>query len=391
MEKRKVFLVGGLHFAVDLYAGFFAIYMVLARLDPAKAALVTAIASFIANSSQPLQGYWADRVRGKIPVFISVLAASLFLSSIGLTRDYSLLFFLQIAGMLGVSLFHPAGSNIAAAAGLERKERSFSIFVTIGTFGLALSQPCFSAFTGLAGLRASPLLAIPGIFVAFFYLIFSRTEVAGPKRRIDLAVIGTIIRQKTLVILVLFLMMVFRQGFIMSLGFFIAKMFSDWGFSRITYSLAGTIYTFTGALGVLAAGYISHRVKAKTILLLSLIGFLPPFVIMILAGQRGFLWPTYISLALTGFLIQLSHVPIIIMGHRILPEGTSTISGVLMGFAWSVGMLSYPLVPMFSDLLGWAPGLASGMVVLTILPLSAAALIVLLPGTKIGGSDTEGA
>ncbi len=380
MQKRKVFLVAGLHFVVDMYAGFFAIYMVLARLDPVRAALIASIASFIANGTQPLQGYWADRIRGKAPIFVAVLAASLFLSSIGLTTDYTRLFFLLVAGLLGVSLFHPAGSNISAAAGLERKERSFSIFVTIGTFGLALSQPWFSVVTGLVGLRASPLLAVPGICLALFYFFFTRTEIAGPKSRINLRSIRQLIRQKIGIILQLFLITVFRHGFIMSLGFFIAKMFSDWGFSRLHFSLAGTFYTFAGALGILVAGYIAHRFKTKTICLFSLVGFLPFFFIMLLMGQRGLLWPTYIALSLAGFVVQMSHVPIVIMGHRILPEGTSTISGILMGFAWSLGRLVYPLVPVLSNAIGWAPGLASGMVILTVLPLSAALLTLFLPG-----------
>ena len=107
---------------------------------------------------------------------------------------------------------------------------------------------------------------------------------------------------------------------------------------------------------------------------------------MLFTGQRGLLWPTYIALIFTGFVVQMSHVPIVIMGHRILPEGTSTISGILMGFAWSLGRLVYPLVPVFSNAIGWAPGLASGMVILTILPLSAAMLTLFLPGT-VGNTE----
>ena len=391
MQKRKVFLLAGLHFAVDMYAGFFAIYMVLARLDLVRAALIASIASFIANGTQPLQGYWADRIRGKVPVFVAVLAASLFISSIGLTTNYTLLFFILVAGLLGVSLFHPAGSNISAAAGLERKERSFSIFVTIGTFGFAFSQPCFSAVTGILGLRASPLLAVPGICLALYYLFFTRTEITGPKNRIDLRSIRQMLRQKIGIILLLFSITVLRHGFIMSVGFFIAKMFSDWGFSRLHFSLAGAFYIFAGALGILVAGYIAHRVKTKTICLFSLIGFLPPFFIMLLTGQRGLLWPTYIALIFTGFVIQMSHVPIVIMGHRVLPEGTSTISGILMGFAWSLGRLVYPLVPVLSNAVGWAPGLASGLVILTLLPLSAAFLTLFLPENveDRSGEDTE--
>jgi FSR family fosmidomycin resistance protein-like MFS transporter len=389
MQSRKVFLIGGLHFFMDLYAGFFGIYMVLADLDPIKAALIISATSFLSNGSQPFLGYWSDRIRGKLPVFLSVSAAALFMSSIGLTTDYRILFVLVLFGLLGVSLFHPAGSNISGAAGLNRKERSFSIFVTIGTFGFAFSHPVFSAFTGRFGLSASPVLALLGLTLALLYLRFSRMEIAGPKKKINLREMGQIMGKRFGTILVLFIITALRHGFIMSLSFFIAKIFSDWGYSRIAFSSANTFYTFAGALGMFTAGQIAHRVKGKSILVFSLSSFLLPFALMILFGQSGQLVPALLTLAATGFIVNLSHVAVVIMGHRILPEGTSTISGILMGFSWAVGRLVYPLVPVFSDFFSWAPGLPSGLILLAVLPLVAAALSLFLPSAVEASADRE--
>jgi FSR family fosmidomycin resistance protein-like MFS transporter len=326
-------------------------------------------------------GYLADRIRGKLPIFISVIAAALFMSSVGLTSDYGILFVLVFFGLLGVSLFHPAGANISGAAGLNRKERSFSIFVTIGTFGFALSHPIFSAFTGRFGLSASPLLALPGLILALLYLRFSRMEVTGPKRRIHLREMGRIMGKRFGTIVVLFIITALRHGFFMSLSFFIAKIFADWGYSRLYFSSANAFYTFAGALGMFTAGQIAHRVRGKSILVFSLSAFLLPFALMIIFGQNGRLVPALLAVVLTGFIINLSHVAIVIMGHRMMPEGTSTISGILMGFSWAVGRLAYPLVPAFSGFFAWAPGLSSGLILLTVLPLMAAVLSAFLPST----------
>jgi hypothetical protein len=58
---------------------------------------------------------------------------------------------------------------------------------------------------------------------------------------------------------------------------------------------------------------------------------------------------------------------------------TSTVSGILMGFAWAIGEFSLPLGAAFSGAFPWAPGLASGLVALTVLPLLATLLTLFLP------------
>ncbi len=169
----------------------------------------------------------------------------------------------------------------------------------------------------------------------------------------------------------------------MSLAIFIAKIFADWGFSRFSYSTAHAVYTVGGAMGILAAGSVAHRVRAKTMLHVSLLGFLLPFGLLIYFGQSSMLALSFLFLAITGFFLQFSHITVVIMGHRIFPEGTATISGILMGFGWAVGRLSFPLVPLFQDAVPGVPGLSSGLIILALFPLAASALSLLLP------SETE--
>ena len=265
MQLRRVFVVGGLHFFVDIYAGFFAIYLVIAGLDPVKAALISSAAAFISNGLQPLMGFWTDRVRGKLPVFLGVMVGALAMSAIGLTENFAVLFVLLLCGSIGVSLFHPAGVNIAGAAGRDRKERSVSLFIFIGTIGFSLSQPFFSLVTGIVGTRFSPLLALPAVVLALTYLLVSRVGVSGPKQRVELKSFGRAMKGRVAVMLGLFLIMVLRHGFIMTVGFFLAKVFAEWGFSRLSYSFAHTFYALSGAAGILVSGIFAHRFRTKAI------------------------------------------------------------------------------------------------------------------------------
>ena len=379
MERRQILFISSLHFWVDAYSLFFPIYMVIAGLDPAWAAMITAVSSLAANGLQPLMGLWADRLRGKLPVFLGLAVGAVALSLIGLTRNYALLFALVLVGRLGISLFHPGASNIAGAAGRGRGELSFSIFLAVGIMGGALSQPYFSVLTARLGNAASPLLALPALALAFTYLFAGRMVITGPHQSLDIRTAGRIFRERLAPILLLLAIMIFRYGFITAVAFFAAQLFADWGFPRLAYSAAGTVYNLAGAAGILLSGVIAHRVRLATLLVISQLAFLPFFALLLHFGGRSALWPAFAALGATGFVLNLSHVPNIMMGHRLLPEMTSTVSGILMGFAWAFGEFALPLGAAFSGHFPWAPGLSSGLVVLVALPLLATLLTLLLP------------
>jgi FSR family fosmidomycin resistance protein-like MFS transporter len=143
MNRGRTLAAGALHFSADLYSLFFPIYMVVAGLDPAWAAMIFAVSSLAANGLQPVMGLWADRVRGKLPVFLGLAVGAVGMSMIGLTRNYALLALLVLVGRLGISLFHPAGSNIAGAAGGGRS----------GDVRGERAQPLARAAGGVPGVR----------------------------------------------------------------------------------------------------------------------------------------------------------------------------------------------------------------------------------------------
>jgi len=378
MRKKTVALVGGVHFTLDAYMGFFAVYLVIAGLDPVKAALISTVTSFVGNILQPFMGYTADRLRGKLPLFIGLLLTSVFMSAVGVTTNYTLLFIFVLFGTLGSSIFHPAGANIAGGASERRKDTSFAIFSTLGTIGISLSQPIFSFFTGKFGNSFSPLLAIPAILIAGSYLAFSRVVIHGKEERINFRDLRNVFTKRLLPILLLFFIMVFRSAFVMAMNLFLAKTFEEWGFSRGLYSTANTVFMLSGALGILLAGYLSSWIRPRRVLFLSLVGFFPFFLLFILFGKAQHALASFLFLALTGFVLNSGHAANIVMGHRVVPEMTSTVSGVLMGFAWAVSSFGPTLCALLRGSIGAFPGLASGLIILTVFPLAAAGLALLL-------------
>jgi len=382
MDRKKIILISLLHFFVDIYAGFFVIYKDLADLDKVHAAFIATATALVANGLQPFMGYVADRIRGKRPIFLGMLVGAVLMSSIGFTRSALVLFFLVFIGKLGTAFFHPAASNIAGAAGAARKDRSFSIFITVGTLGFAFSQIFFAAFEHYVGMEYSLVLALPAVLVALYYLFFSNVTIHGDEKRVDFAEVKRVLREKFKPVLLLFLVMVFRTIFGFSMIFFIPTMCKSWGFSKMLYSGAGTVYILSGAAGMLAAGYLAHIISPRRILFYSMVLFLPFFFAFLYFGIQDGLYDriglSFFFLALTGFMLNAGHPANIVMGQRLLPEVTSTVSGILMGFAWAVANIG----PMLTVLLHGAIrpfGIESGLIILSASPLVAAGLVLFLP------------
>jgi FSR family fosmidomycin resistance protein-like MFS transporter len=360
MEKKKLSFLSTMHFLLDSHMGFFGVYLVIAGLDPLKSALIITVSNFAGNILQPFMGYSADRIRGKMPLFTGLILTSVSMSLIGLTSHYGVLFVLVLCGNLGSSLFHPAGANIAGAAGRSKRDASFAIFVTIGTIGFAFSQPYFSAFTAKFGTEKAFIMAVPTLLIAFYYLFFSKMEIHGEGKTPDFKELKKILIRRALPISLLFFIMVFRTVLILSINSFLAKIFEEWGFSRAVYSSANTVFMLSGAGGILIAGHLADFIKPRKLLSVSLSGFLPFFFLFIYFGAAGKLLPTMVSLAVTGFIFNGGHAANIVMGHRVAPEMTSTISGILMGFAWAAASFGPTLCARFSGLIPGIEGLASG-------------------------------
>lgn len=378
MEKKKLFFLSTMHFLLDSHMGFFAVYLVIAELDPLKSALIITVSNFAGNILQPFMGYSADRIRGKMPLFFGLLLTSLSMSLIGLTSHYGVLLVIVLFGNLGSSLFHPAGANIAGAAGRSKRDASFAIFVTIGTIGFALSQPYFSAFTAKFGTEKSFVMVIPALLFAFYYIFFGKMEIHGGGETLNFKELKKVLIRRALPISLLFFIMVFRTVLILSINFFLAKTFEEWGFSRAVYSSANTVFMLSGAGGILAAGHLANFIKPRKLLSVSLSGFLPFFFLFLYFGATGKLLPAMAFLAVTGFIFNGGHAANIVMGHRVAPEMTSTISGILMGFAWAVASFGPTLCARFSGLIPGIGGLASGLAVLAIFPLIAFILSIFL-------------
>ena len=80
---------------------------------------------------------------------------------------------------------------------------------------------------------------------------------------------------------------------------------------------------------------------------------------------------SYSLMMLGGTMLNLP-IPIsVVMAQRMVPGGASTVSALMMGFAWGAGALMAPLTGELSDNVGYFRAL----LIVSLLPLASAALL----------------
>jgi predicted MFS family arabinose efflux permease len=233
-------------------------------------------------------------------------------------------------------------------------------------------------FTSFFGTSNSPYLAIPTLVIALVYLMFSSIKVHGPEERTQLRDLKEVLFKRAAPLILLFFIMVFRSSFVLTLTTFLAKTYEQWGASRTVYSIAAPVFLISGAFGILVCGHLTHLIKPRRLLVITQTAFLPFLILFLISGRSGQLLHSLLFLAVCGFLVSGGHGANIVMGHRIAPEMTSTISGILMGFAWAVSSYGPTLCAYTADLFPQLPGLASGLLLLAVFPVIAAILSLFL-------------
>jgi len=97
------------------------------------------------------------------------------------------------------------------------------------------------------------------------------------------------------------------------------------------------------------------------------------FVAPMLSGT-----PFIVVVAIGGFLLQ-STLPVnVTFGQALAPISAATVSSLMMGFAWGMGGLSVPFTGLLADRIG----IESTLMLLSGVPLLAAALALPLPARR---------
>lgn len=347
------------HALLECFSGVWPVYKHLVGLDLQAAGYIAAATGFLAAALQPAFGHWADQgwsramvIWGTALTFLLTLLgpAGAFLTPFGPAVLYGGLSALMLLSRLGHSMFHPAGACMASQALAGRQASGLGIFVALGWAGYGLSQLTFS----LAYLEAdghTELLAFPGL--AFMVWIVAwcgaghavSRQAAGASLSEKIRGVWALRRE----VGVLFAILCLISACNIALFFLLPEMMEGKGYAPwIVHGGAQFLVMCGTALGVIMGGYCADRFGIRRTLVVCL-------ALSFIAYQGFVLLPRLpVPLfmpccVLAGFFLGAGQPLPVSMGQTLVPEHASLISGVMLGWTWTFGSLSQPLVAALSE------------------------------------------
>jgi FSR family fosmidomycin resistance protein-like MFS transporter len=369
--NSTVLFVATVHFIVDGYGNIFAPLLPLLipklGLSFAEAGTLTMLFQLSASVSQVGFGHLADRWRPRLLLIAGPIVSVAILSFVGASTSMLMCALILIAGGLGGAAFHPPAAALAYRLGGERAGLAMSVHITGGSLGFSLGPLLFAPFAERFGLEWTPFVAVPGL-IAVSLLLRRLPAISWPTATTrGFAALRPYARPLAL----LYFVVVLRTMTSIAFATFMPVMLTSRGMSLASSGGAVAAYLFASGVGGFLGGPSADRFGHRFVIVLSLVLAVPfLFAATLVDG-----WWFVLLVALGGFFLQ-STLPVnVTFGQALAPVSAATVSSLMMGFAWGSGGLTVPFVGRVADLAGLDLTLRG----LALVPLSAAALAMLLP------------
>lgn len=373
---RPVFYITAAHMALDFYMvltpPLWAFFQSHYNLTVAQFAYLPTVIVFCGSIAQPFMGYFSDGRDRMALVALGLFVTGIFVSCIGFAPTaYTLAVFLIFASF-GSSLFHPTAGGLVTALTPHRANLSMAIFLTGGTTGMALASITGTQIVERYGIEYLWLIVIPVLILAPFILWQSR-KVPVHERRVTAGKIDFSVLQATQTrpLWTLFAISVLRS--IIHTGFvsFTAILGASRGWATSEIGWVFSCYLLSSTLGRITGGYLADRMSQRKLLAFSCASSA--------IFHAGFcLTDGYVSLIsffVAGYLFDLGITTNISLAQRALPHNTSTATGLVMGFSWSMAGLAMIGVGSLAE---WT-STATALVVVSMVLIPATLLVALLP------------
>jgi FSR family fosmidomycin resistance protein-like MFS transporter len=329
---KSLFVLWLSHIVMDFFTGIWPIYKTVAQIDLAKAGLIAGVSGFLGEILQVGFGYFCDRGHRKLILITGLILSS---SIIWITFTESLFtsFWILLLLMIGSGSFHPAGVGYAGSLSKEHKGKTILLFASGGALGLGISQlvftKVFAIFNGHVLILYAPVVLT--ILMVMFHKFPEHTKTTNILTYKEL-VKPFLQSYKPLT----FLYFAQITSYSVSLAFLfllpdlmMTKTSSQWlvmGGAHLCFILGAT-------LALPCAGIFCDKVGQKNVLITAIsCSFLLMYLLLHLSNINAY--SAAIILMCLGGVLQSINPIIVSWGHKIIPESPSTISALLMGFAW---------------------------------------------------------
>lgn len=309
---------------------------------------------------QPFFAWLGDRYDTRLAGPAGLAIAAVCISSIGFAQSFQQLVALQVVGVIGVGIYHPAAAAVAGQMGSRGGGRAFavSVFIAAGMVGHTLGPLIATRVNAWFGMTYLVWLIPPSLVLAVVLYTVIRHAPHRPDNHHELHAALTPAQARARWWAAALLTVQNSLRFTVNIGMYI--LLNYWAYSRIPHdpaaaaNLAGNLTAATtigmGAGALLAGRFVRPGAERSAFAALAFAGALCVAGVN-LAGQWGAatfdgglaMVPVY-AMAMLGAVGFFGPVPTSIgLGQRLLPGHAGLVTSLLMGLGWMFGAVSRPI------------------------------------------------
>jgi FSR family fosmidomycin resistance protein-like MFS transporter len=329
--KRSLVLLFVSHLVLDFFTGIWPIYKTIAGIDLATAGLIAGSSGFIGELMQIFFGFFSDRGHRKKIMMLGLALASCILW-ITFVENILSSFFILLLLMLGSGSYHPAGAGFAGLLSTGHKGRNILFFACGGALGLGISQLAFTkAFYLFNG--HTLIFFIPVALLLAIFAIYPFPE-QNENRKLSLKEFFEPLKRAKRSLLLLYFTQVLNFTLFTAFVFLLPDLMRSKGCHDWLCMGGGHLsFIFGSALVMIPAGYFCDKYGHRTVILSTIILALVTLYSFLTQSDLSHWQTTVFLVCLGGFMGTINPI-LVSWGNKLVPESPSTVSGLLMGFAW---------------------------------------------------------
>lgn len=381
MNRKRLFAASYGHFSIDVINSSVAMILTLVsgrfNLSIAQIGFGAMMYQISAAMSQPLFGGLTDKLHGRWVGPVGVLWTASFFAAAAFMPTYPLFISCLIIGGLGSGAFHAAGMVNASMSGGSKPTTSTSYFFLGGQTGLALG-PILAGFLvapfGLMGMPIMAAAALPGVVLMFIYMNDELPLLPKKVRAADAAASRNH-GAAAIIVTAFILFILLRSGTSQGFATLLPKYFEDLGYAPAQFGLMLGIFSFAGALGTLAGGYLGDRYNRRMIMVVASIAAAPFAYMMLYTSGLAYI----VAAVGAGLLLSMPHSIILVMAQELAPHRRGLVGGLVLGFIFASGSTMAWLEALVATQVGLQPVLS----VVAFFPVLAGLIAIFLPTGRV--------
>lgn len=378
-QTGKVTAISAAHLSHDVFSSFLAplLPLLIAKMGLSLSMVaILDLARKIPQLANPLIGLLADRICVKYLVIVAPAITAVCMSFLGVAPSFPVLFILLLVSGFSAAAFHVPGPVLIKHYSGTSSGRGMSFYMFGGEMARTLGPLLITAAVSWWGLEGSYRVLPVGLLASV--VMFFRLRNLQPMQRTRSRVTGKSDRSNFRQVLPLFVgiagFLFFRMGLKSVLTLYLPTYLVGKGETLWMAGIALSLLQFSGAAGILGAGWIADRFGHRIVLMG--ITILTPLTALGLAFYDGIF--TVPLLVMTGVLIFASS-PILL---AMVQDTNSTRPAFINSIFMMLSVITSGLAALFVGSMGDHYGLEMTFKITAGLSVMAVPFVMLFPRLK---------